>query len=82
MKDLKFFKIYFILYYLLDFASERRLAQTSPLSFLKDTRLGIDSAYWLRKLLQTCAKEPAIAALGGIPIGLKNAIEEELQQFK
>nr|CAG8450832.1 4779_t:CDS:10 [Entrophospora candida]CAG8586087.1 6687_t:CDS:10 [Entrophospora candida] len=64
------------------FAGERRLLQIASLSFLKDTRLGIDGAHWLRKLLQTCAKEPAIAALGGIPIGLKNAIEEELQQFK
>ncbi|CAJ0764109.1 498_t:CDS:2, partial [Entrophospora sp. SA101] len=46
------------------FAGERRLLQIASLSFLKDTRLGIDGAHWLRKLLQTCAKEPAIAALG------------------
>ena len=67
---------------IVDFAIERRFIQIFSLNQLKDTRLGIDGAHWLRKLLQTSAKEPAIAALGGTPIGLKNAIEEELQLFK
>jgi hypothetical protein len=49
---------------------------------LKDTRLGIEGTHWLRKLLQTSVKEPATAALGGIPIGLKSAIEKELDLIK
>lgn len=49
---------------------------------MKDTRLGIEGTHWLRKLLQNSAKEPATAALGGIPIGLKAAIEKELELIK
>ncbi|CAG8740573.1 2100_t:CDS:2, partial [Racocetra persica] len=64
------------------FTAERRLVQTSPLSHLRDVRLGIEGAHWLRKILQGSAKEPATAALGGIPIGLKAAIEKELELMR
>ncbi|CAG8474579.1 15153_t:CDS:10 [Funneliformis caledonium] len=64
------------------FTVERRLVQISQLSSLKDTRLGIDGTHWLRKLLQTSAKESATTALGGIPIGLRSAIEKELELIK
>ncbi|CAG8439730.1 12089_t:CDS:10 [Ambispora leptoticha] len=64
------------------FTNERRLQQQSSLSLLKETRLGIEGAFWLRKLLQNSGKEPATAAIGGIPIGLKNAIEKELGLLK
>ncbi|CAB4431514.1 unnamed protein product [Rhizophagus irregularis] len=64
------------------FTAERRLVQHNALSNLKDTRLGIEGTHWLRKLLQNSAKEPATAALGGIPIGLKAAIEKELELIK
>lgn len=68
--------------YFLVFTAERRLVQHNALSNLKDTRLGIEGTHWLRKLLQNSAKEPATAALGGIPIGLKAAIEKELELIK
>ncbi|KAI7872052.1 temperature dependent protein affecting M2 dsRNA replication-domain-containing protein [Spinellus fusiger] len=61
------------------FTAERRLIQTSAISQLKDTRIGIDGSYWLRKIL---AKESAIAALGGVPLNLKHSIERELKLFK
>ncbi|CAJ0838436.1 2470_t:CDS:2 [Entrophospora sp. SA101] len=61
------------------FAGERRLLQIASLSFLKDTRLGIDGAHWLRKLLQTCAKEPAIAALGATR---RSEFSNPLRKFK
>ncbi|CAI2168817.1 8627_t:CDS:10 [Funneliformis geosporum] len=64
------------------FTVERRLVQHSSLSLLKDSRLGIEGTHWLRKLLQTSAKESATTALGGIPIGLRSAIEKELELFK
>jgi len=64
------------------FTVERRLVQHGSLNLLKDTRLGIEGTHWLRKLLQASAKEPATTALGGIPIGLKAAIEKELELFK
>ncbi|KAG9301630.1 hypothetical protein G9A89_016700 [Geosiphon pyriformis] len=64
------------------FTGERRLHQQSTLNLLKETRLGIEGAYWLRKLLQSSGKEPATAAIGGIPIGLKAAIEKELNLIK
>ncbi|CAG8695863.1 30025_t:CDS:10, partial [Gigaspora margarita] len=64
------------------FTAERRLVQTSSLTLLRDTRLGIEGAHWLRKILQNIVKEPATAALGGIPIGLKAAIEKELELLR
>ncbi|KAI9467964.1 MAG: PIN domain-like protein [Benjaminiella poitrasii] len=65
--------------YLLVFTAERRLIQTSAVSQLKDTRLGIDGNYWIRKIV---AKENAIAAIGGLPLRLVACIEKELEGFK
>ncbi|CAG8485691.1 2066_t:CDS:10 [Ambispora gerdemannii] len=64
------------------FTNERRLQHQSSLNLLKETRLGIEGAFWLRKLLQNSGKEPATAAIGGIPIGLRGAIEKELELLK
>ncbi|KAI8374335.1 PIN domain-like protein [Radiomyces spectabilis] len=61
------------------FTAERRLIQTSAVSQLKDTRLGIEGNYWLRKVL---AKEPAVTAMGGTPLGLRQSIEKELEYYK
>ncbi|KAI7899679.1 PIN domain-like protein [Cokeromyces recurvatus] len=61
------------------FTAERRLIQTSALSQLKDTRLGIDGNYWIRKIV---AKENAVAAMGGLPLRLAASIEKELEGFK
>ena len=61
------------------FTAERRLIQTSGVAQLKDTRLGIDGTYWLRKIL---AKEPALSALGGIPLKLRESVETEIKAFK
>ncbi|RUO95864.1 hypothetical protein BC936DRAFT_143058 [Jimgerdemannia flammicorona] len=64
------------------FTAERRLVHTNPISLLKDTRLGIEGNHWLRKLLQNHVKEPAVVAMGGIPLGLRAAIERELDLLK
>ncbi|KAK9768141.1 hypothetical protein K7432_001435, partial [Basidiobolus ranarum] len=64
------------------FTAERRLLQHSSLILLKNIRLGIDGAYWLRKLLQATVREATPAAMGGAPFGLKAAIERELELFK
>lgn len=61
------------------FTAERRLIQTSAVSQLKDTRLGIDGNYWLRKVI---AKENAVTAMGGLPLRLVESIEKELKGFK
>lgn len=53
--------------------------QTSAVSQLKDTRLGIEGNHWLRKIL---AKEPAVAAMGGTPLKLVESIEREINAFK
>ncbi|CAO3618472.1 unnamed protein product [Mucor hiemalis] len=60
------------------FTAERRLIQTSAVSQLKDTRLGIDGNYWLRKVI---AKENAVTAMGGLPLRLVESIENELKGF-
>ncbi|KAG1559523.1 hypothetical protein G6F46_002736 [Rhizopus delemar] len=61
------------------FTAERRLIQTSATSQLKDTRLGIEGNDWLRKIV---LKEPAVTAMGGLPLRLKESIEKELKHFK
>ena len=61
------------------FTAERRLIQTSAVTQLKDTRLGIDGNYWLRKVV---AKENAVAAMGGLPLRLEATITKELEGFK
>ncbi|KAL7309521.1 hypothetical protein PS15m_010389 [Mucor circinelloides] len=61
------------------FTAERRLIQTSAVTQLKDTRLGIDGNYWLRKIV---LKENTVAAMGGLPLRLTASIEKELEGFK
>lgn len=61
------------------FTAERRLIQTSAVSQLKETRLGIDGNYWLRKVV---AKENAVTAMGGLPLRLVETIERELEGYK
>lgn len=61
------------------FTAERCLIQTSAVTQLKDTRLGIDGNYWIRKIV---AKENAVAAMGGLPLRLTASIEKELEGFK
>ncbi|CDH60807.1 xpg i-region protein [Lichtheimia corymbifera JMRC:FSU:9682] len=61
------------------FTAERRLLQTSGVQQLKDTRLGIEGNYWLRKIL---GKDPAVTAMGGIPLKLKDTVENEIKAFK
>jgi hypothetical protein len=55
------------------------LIQTSAVSQLKETRLGIDGNYWLRKVV---AKENAVTAMGGLPLRLVESIEKELEGYK
>jgi hypothetical protein len=55
------------------------LIQTSAVSQLKDTRIGIEGNDWLRKIVP---KEPTVTAMGGLPLRLRESIEKELKQFK
>ncbi|CAG8489148.1 3402_t:CDS:10 [Paraglomus brasilianum] len=64
------------------FTAERHLIQTASLTSLKDVRLGIEGVHWLRKIIQSLGKDSVTAALGGVPIGLKSAIERELEAIK
>ena len=62
---------------------DRGLTQTCPLSALKDTRLGIDLAYYLKQLLSSpSTSEPSVAALGGAPIALISHIENDLRALE
>jgi hypothetical protein len=78
-----FFKTYLrissLIKFLIVFTAERRLIQTSAVSQLKDTRLGIDGNYWLRKIV---SKENTVTAMGGLPLKLVESIEKELGGFK
>ncbi|KAI9315269.1 PIN domain-like protein [Dichotomocladium elegans] len=61
------------------YTAERRLLQTSGVPLLKDTRLGIEGSYWLRKIL---GKDSAVTAMGGLPLKLKEVVENEIKAFK
>ncbi|KAJ1956786.1 hypothetical protein IWQ62_005227 [Dispira parvispora] len=65
-----------------NFDVERFLIRTSPLAVLNDVRVGIDGNYWLRRLVQNTLHEAYSVAMGGLPLPLKTAIEQELAQFK
>ncbi|PWY97699.1 hypothetical protein BCV70DRAFT_202642 [Testicularia cyperi] len=65
------------------FVHDRGLAQTAPLSALKDTRLGIDVTYYLKQLLTSpSTSEPLVAALGGAPLALISHIESDLRALE
>lgn len=54
--------------------------QTLPLSSLSDSRLGIDAAHYIRKLLgHENTREVLVAATGGLPIALITQIESDLR---
>jgi XPG N-terminal domain len=72
--------IYLIKIFLLDFISERKLAQTLPLTILSDSRLGIDAAFYITQLLESQdTREPLLAATGGAPLTLTTRIEADLR---
>ena len=43
-------------------------------------RLGIDGAYFIRKL--AAAKEPCLASTGGLPLSFKKSLIDELKNYK
>lgn len=57
---------------------ESRL-QTSPLSLLKGTTVGVEASHFLDQYLKPYSKkEPLLPALGGFPFTLQHAIERDL----
>jgi hypothetical protein len=59
------------------------LTQTVPLSSLSDSRLGIDAAHYIRKLLTNeNTREVLVAATGGLPIALITQIESDLRTLE
>ncbi|WFC99749.1 hypothetical protein MYAM1_002494 [Malassezia yamatoensis] len=59
---------------------DTKLLQTSQLSLLKDTRLGIDLSYYLRQLLANDeVSEPLAAAIGAQPQAFLSRIERDLR---
>lgn len=65
----------------------KHLLQTLPLNTLTDTRLGIDAAFYLSQVLDpppeqgssAGAKEPLLAATGGVPLSLAARVENDLR---
>ncbi|KAL8815851.1 MAG: hypothetical protein Q9223_005053 [Gallowayella weberi] len=49
-----------------------------PISYLNDSVIGIDAAYYL----ESTAKEPLLSALGGFPLGLESSIVRELNDLQ
>ena len=59
------------------------LGEASQLEELRGMRVAIEAADYLntRILNHPRAKEPLVPALGGLPLGLKPRIEEDLRKF-
>jgi hypothetical protein len=57
------------------------LVSVRSLSMLKDHRIGIDGNVWLKKITQAVSEQYQ-AGIGGIPSGMRKAIEKELEGFK
>ena len=59
---------------------EAKLLKEGSLSLLRDTRLGIDLSFYLRRLLSTRGSaEPLVLAIGGQPLALLARIEADLR---
>lgn len=59
------------------------LAEASQLEELRGMRVGIEAANFLdhRMLNHSRTKEPLVSALGGLPLGFQQHIEEDLDKF-
>jgi hypothetical protein len=59
------------------------LGETSQLEELRGQRVGIEAASYLnhRILHHPRAKEPLVTALGGVPLGFRPHVEEDLKKF-
>ncbi|KAK3810924.1 MAG: temperature dependent protein affecting M2 dsRNA replication-domain-containing protein [Benniella sp.] len=64
-----------------EYMTGKDLVSVRSLSMLKDHRIGIDGNVWLKKITQA-ASEQYQAGIGGIPSGMRKAIEKELEGFK
>jgi hypothetical protein len=54
-----------------------------PFSETENAVIGVEATYYLQRMIdEPPAHEPLLAALGGDPIGLKEHIENELDQWK
>lgn len=59
---------------------DAKLLKEDSLSLLRDTRLGIDLSYYLRRLLSSpTTAEPLVLAVGGQPLALLSHIENDLR---
>lgn len=62
---------------------DRGLVKEAPLSALEGTRLGIDAAVYVRRLLSSPAtKEAFVPALGGCPLALEERIVEDMRALE
>ncbi|KAJ1503650.1 hypothetical protein HMI55_003995 [Coelomomyces lativittatus] len=62
--------------------NERRAFLTESTKSLVGMRLGIDAAYWIKRVLSNL-REPTLAAFGSChPFGLKDEIEKEIRWFR
>lgn len=66
-----------------EWVGEHRIANF-PLDSIKDAAIGVDASHYLTLKLnrENTAHEPLLGALGGLPFGLKHAIELELRDLK
>lgn len=60
------------------------IGELSELQELSGCRVGIEAAHYLqhRILSHPRAREPLVPALGGLPLGMKQYIEEDLNTFE
>lgn len=66
-----------------EWVGDQRIA-VFPLDAIKDAAIGVDASHYLTLKLnrEYTAHEPLLGALGGLPFGLKHAIETELRELK
>ena len=58
-------------------------ASSMPFSDTENAVIGVEATYYLQRMIdEPPAHEPLLAALGGDPIGLKEHIQNELDQWK
>jgi len=59
------------------------LTETHSLDELKDTRVAIEAAFYINRMLNTPhLKEPLLPALGGRPFTMKDTVQNDVKRFK
>jgi len=64
------------------FLSENKLIKTHKLESLRNCRVGIDGAMWIKETVGRLVEEPFQLGIGGVPLTMNDVVIQDLEQWK